>query len=428
MATINLLYRSQKNSAFLTCRLQFRKWESEILFRDIFIDAKTNFFITKADWKSYTVNKTKKSKLLDIINLKSAIENEMTELSNFVLTDFNINEESTHTKRWLQNKLDLFYKKAPLNSDEKIIPNHLVPFMEDSLKVNSYKENTLKNNKTVIEKLKSFERYSGTKIQISEINYDFKEEITDFFDHLGYAPSTIERDFGTIRTFCILAKKKGAVISLGFDDFRYKFVEDDVIHPILSLDELKTIEDLKKLPEYLDNARDWLIISSFTGQRISDFLNFHSGLIRNEKGIKLIEFKQKKTGKQMSIPVLEQVQRILDKRKGEFPRKISDQKYNDYIKLVCQEAKISEKQLGYKIITDEKSKTKRRVKNYYPKYELVTSHIGRRSLATNFYGKVPTSDLMYLTGHTRESNFLKYINKSSSDRAHDIAKRFKTLS
>jgi len=34
----------------------------------------------------------------------------------------------------------------------------------------------------------------------------------------------------------------------------------------------------------------------------------------------------------------------------------------------------------------------------YEKWKLVTSHIGRRSFATNFYGNLPTSYLVYITG------------------------------
>ena len=37
----------------------------------------------------------------------------------------------------------------------------------------------------------------------------------------------------------------------------------------------------------------------------------------------------------MTIPLLHKVLQILAKRDGEFPRPISSQKYNDYIKMVC---------------------------------------------------------------------------------------------
>ncbi len=55
----------------------------------------------------------------------------------------------------------------------------------------------------------------------------------------------------------------------------------------------------------------------------------------------------------------------------------------------------------------------------YPKWKLVSSHIGRRSFATNNYGRVPTSYLIHITGHSSEAQFLKYIKKSAKDIALD---------
>lgn len=60
----------------------------------------------------------------------------------------------------------------------------------------------------------------------------------------------------------------------------------------------------------------------------------------------------------------------------------------------------------------------------YKKYELVTSHIGRRSFATNFYGTIPTTYLIYVTGHSTESMFLNYIGKSNKDLAMELTKYF----
>ena len=83
---------------------------------------------------------------------------------------------------------------------------------------------------------------------------------------------------------------------------------------------------------------DWLIISCYTGQRVSDFMRFTKEQIRIEEGKHLIEFTQKKTGKNMTVPLHHKVLKILEKRNGEFPRPISSQKYNDYIKKVCAKA------------------------------------------------------------------------------------------
>ena len=174
--------------------------------------------------------------------------------------------------------------------------------------------------------------------------------------------------------------------------------------------------------DYLENARDWLIISCYTGQRISDFLRFTKEMIRIEDGKSLLEFTQKKTGKVMTVPLHKKVLEILKKRNGEFPRSISDQRYNDYIKVVCKEAKLNEKiQGGLQMKTDNGV---RKVSGKYHKWELVTSHIGRRSFATNFYGKIPTTYLIYITGHSSEAMFLNYIGKSNKDLAMEISNYF----
>jgi integrase len=51
----------------------------------------------------------------------------------------------------------------------------------------------------------------------------------------------------------------------------------------------------------------------------------------------------------------------------------------------------------------------------YAKWELVSSHIGRRSFATNHFGKIPTPIIMAATGHKLESSFLKYIGEGRAD-------------
>ena len=40
-----------------------------------------------------------------------------------------------------------------------------------------------------------------------------------------------------------------------------------------------------------------------------------------------------------------------------------------------------------------------------------SSHSGRRSFATNLYGKIPIEQIMSITGHETEMSFLLYINK-----------------
>ena len=108
---------------------------------------------------------------------------------------------------------------------------------------------------------------------------------------------------------------------------------------------------------------------------------------------------------------------------GEFPRKISASNYNIYIKTVCKKAKLNE------IVTGslKDPKTKKLKVGKYEKWQLVSSHIGRRSYATNFYGKMPTHLLMVATGHTTEKALLVYIGKADTNHSAEIAEYYKKL-
>lgn len=59
---------------------------------------------------------------------------------------------------------------------------------------------------------------------------------------------------------------------------------------------------------------------------------------KNKEGVlkPLIEFTQKKTGKEMTVPLSQKVMDILSKRNGEFPRAISDQNIMTTLKLYVE--------------------------------------------------------------------------------------------
>jgi len=57
------------------------------------------------------------------------------------------------------------------------------------------------------------------------------------------------------------------------------------------------------------------------------------------------------------------------------------------------------------------------------KSELIKTHTARRSAATNMYhAGIKTIDIMKITGHTLENNFLKYIKVIKEETADMLAK------
>jgi integrase len=146
--------------------------------------------------------------------------------------------------------------------------------------------------------------------------------------------------------------------------------------------------------------------------------------IRYIDGQLTVDVHQKKTKKDVSPPIMKP--EIIAMLENSIPHKISLQNFNKYIKMVCQIAGLTELTKGYKLIVD-KDKNRRKVFGIYPKWELMTSHSLRRSFATNYYKRISTPVLMAITGHSRESDFLKYINKQvdKDDNAKLFAMQYK---
>jgi integrase len=134
-------------------------------------------------------------------------------------------------------------------------------------------------------------------------------------------------------------------------------------------------------------------------------LNITSDNIRHVKGGLFIDIVQQKTGKSVTVAVLDPL--VVDLIENDFPYKISTQKLNKHLKTLCSDAEINEVIEGKKYDKE----TKRKKLGFYPKHELVTSHSFRRSFATNYYKKIPTPILINITGHSKESMFLEYINR-----------------
>ena len=415
MASINFLYRSTKENSNLNLRLLFRNNG-----RDYVFGAKTNVKVSKYYW---TKQHKKKSKDIEVTNKQTDINNELNKIENHVLKAFNSVNTETINKEWLQTQIDNYYN--PIK--ETNIPTNLIDYIDFYIDYRKHEitETNKSKCRVIKNKLIKYETFIGKKILIKNINDIFKNEFVNYQKERMYSQNTIQREFVTIKTFCKHARYLGIETHSQLDALRIDRQKVDKIY--LTLEDLTKIENISKnqLTDNLDNAKDWLIISCYTGQRIGDFMRFTDEQIRIEDGKHLIEFTQNKTDKIMTVPLHNKVLEILKKRKGKFPYKISDQKYNGFIKTVCKLAEINELTKGSKLLETKKgSKTFRKQSGTFKKYELVTSHIGRRSFASNFYGTIPTTFLIYITGHSTESMFLNYIGKSNKDLALEITKYF----
>lgn len=417
MASVNFLYRSTKDSANLNLRLLYRYNGTDYVF-----GAKTKLNVSKHYWTKQ--HNSKRLKDIDITNKQTETNTELNKIENHVLNAFNSVKPDEINKQWLQTQIDNYYNPP---KQAETIPTNLIKYIDFYIDYRQHeiKETSRKKFNSVKHKLQRFEKERKKPLLIKGINESFKKEFESYLKKERYAQNTMQKDLSIIKTFCKHARFLGIETSPQLDDLKLDRQKVDKVY--LTLADLEKIEniDKDKLTDSLDNAKDFLIISCYTGQRVSDFMRFTDEQIRIEDGKHLIEFTQKKTGKNMTVPLHPKVTEILNKRNGKFPYRISDQKYNDYIKDVCKLAELNEPTKGSKLLeTEPESGIYRKQTGVYPKWELVTSHVGRRSFASNFYGKIPTTYLIYVTGHKTETMFLNYIGKSNKDLALEITNYF----
>lgn len=399
--------------------------------RSINIKRKTGFTINGNLWKfekaTKGVNKGKPTevgepKQTDAISKR--LKEHLNELSNFVNKEFNQATEKgiSINSSWLENQISLHQnrdKKENKGKSDlltfidyyiKYLPNHIQSSGKRGVAVNTIRKfETLKN------KIADFQKANHYNYTVKDIDPTFTKSFDSYLRELDYSDNYIGTLCINLKTACKFARKEGLKTSSKLDEI--KAVKEDTDKIILSINELEKIQNTSFARKALDNARDWLIIGCYTGQRVSDLLSFTTDNIIAKSGIKLLEFTQKKTGKLVILPIKDEVQQILDKRGGQFPYQLSDVKFNIYIKEVAKISGLTQLIKGSKLNPE----TKRKEKGTYPKHELVTSHICRRSFATNYYGKIPTPLLMGATGHATEKKFLIYIGKSDTDQAYQLA-------
>jgi len=413
LASINFLYRSTKDKSNLILRLLFRYNGKDYVF-----GSKTKLEVEKTYWNK---QHKKKSKDITITNKQTEINIELNKIENHILGAFNSADPDKVNKEWISAQVDLYYNPT---QKEKTIPIDLINYIDFYIdyRKDEVKKTSLKKFNVIKHKLQKLEKFRKKQILILDINNDFKNEFVSYCKNELYSQNTIQRELAIIKTFCIHARFLGLETHYQLDSLRLDKAKVEKIY--LTFDELSRIEEINsdELTVSLDNAKDWLIISCYSGQRISDFMRFTENQIRIEEGKHFLEFTQMKTSKLTTIPIHPKILEILKKRNGKFPYRISDQKYNDYVKEVCKLAGIDEIVKGSKMLETEKGNRKQ--EGLYKKYELVTSHIGRRSFATNFYGKIPTTYLINITNHSSEAMFLNYIGKSNKDLAKETFKYF----
>lgn len=265
--------------------------------------------------------------------------------------------------------------------------------------------NTIRTYKSLYRITKEYELEKSQQLYLAGIDKKMAVSFTQFLKiEKQYSDNYCGQLLKLLKIILRDAQKSGFEIhpySNYIESFKQKS-SDRIIH-FLNPAEIKVLKGLERMPSELEDSYKWLLIGLSIGQRVSDLLSLNSSNIRKANNGLYIDIIQQKTKKAVTIGVADPL--VIDLLESEFPKVLSQEAFNKQIKMICKIAGINEVVRGFK----NNPKTRRKEVVDAPKYEFVTSHIMRRSFASNYYGKIETPLLMNITGHTKESTFLTYI-------------------
>ena len=339
-----------------------------------------------------------KNKDLDSLQIK------MNELHQLVQKALNNREpDDIIDKNWMKA---LIYPEKNNN----LLTQHIDNFLNHkrlTVKKNSYK--LYKQLKRIID---AYEKETNKHYVLKEVDLNFSDAFREWLQSKGYSNNSVRQHIGTLIWTLKFASERGAVISNKVEFFSKGLKKQKTLNVYLSFDEIHKITHLVLDDHKQQIARDWLIVSCFTAQRVSDMFKFNSKDISEDGNWITVQQTKNETSSKILVPIMPQVREILNKYNGEFPPVFELNAYNRYlkaIKIVCKKAGLTEETKTLASMTKEADGVSQIVTK--PKYELIGSHIGRRSFATNYYGKIPTALIQSVTGHLTESSFLMYINR-----------------
>lgn len=279
---------------------------------------------------------------------------------------------------------------------------------------------TIKNMRNLLNHLRDFEKFGRRAIEFDTIDMNFYYGFTDYMTKVKKVNiNSIGKLITQIKVVMREALELGFTTNTIFTHrkFRSASAETDAVY--LNDKEIEEIYAFDFSDHVkLERVRDLFIIGCYTGLRFSDLSQLSVDRIDDD----IIEVRQVKTGDRVYIPLQPEVKTIMNRYDGQFPEAISNQKFNEYLKDVCEKCPLLQKNVSLKTFVAGKREI-----ITHPKYFFVKSHTARRSFATNEYmkGELTIGEIRAITGHKTDKSFYKYIRVTPRENAENVAAKWR---
>lgn len=287
-------------------------------------------------------------------------------------------------------------------------------YLMDLSKTKSLTSATYAKLKTIRNIFKEFD----PNLRLDQITKDKLDEYVEYLiNERGLQNGTAKKNLTFIRTFLDYCENRRLIKT----DWKTHSVELKTVSGrkvvFLDLDEFNRVYNFE-FPEnkqYLERTRDVFCFQCLTSLRYSDVSKLKKIDILNDK----VSLVTEKTDEILEIPLNNQAKAILSKYDNFDSVRalpvISNQKMNEYIKEVCYLVGLNQ------VVNKTYYKGKERITESFKKYELISTHTGRRTfICLALANNIPPQTVMKITGHSDYKSMQPYIDVTDQSKVDAV--------
>lgn len=260
-----------------------------------------------------------------------------------------------------------------------------IAYCEKRSKERNVCEHTKVRYKVFTEFLKKY----GKIKQFSDVSVSCVRDLNEHLHALGLKQSTIYNYHKYLKLFINDAIVDGLLDKNPYKTLPFQIGKGEKAHvDCITEEQFNAIKRLRLESPHISKARDLFLFQCYTGLAYSDLMSFDYGNCEETKDGKLFyHAKRTKTDTDFVFQILGPARELLDKYGHGLP-KMSNQKYNDYLKIVGE-------MVGVRCLH---------------------SHMGRATAATLFLSKgMPLNIVAKVLGHTNIRQTQRYARTLNKD-------------
>lgn len=298
--------------------------------------------------------------------------------------------------------------------DKKTTDSLIVAFEEfiQNLPTNLSKSriNTYTNS---LRHLRDFEKIHKKSLSLYDLSRDQYDLFIAYLNAQNFTASHVRTTAKSLLVF-LRAVTESQGITLPLHQYKLpKNHEPEVV--ALTRKELAAIEllDLTSVP-HLQSIRDLFLVQCYSGLRFGDVqLLTPANIDLLNRDLRLIV---EKTNQPLTIPIIPQLAAILERYNSNLPS-ITNQEMNRHLKTIAMLAGV------HSAVPRVVSKGGKQIKEIVQKWQLVTTHTGRKTFITlSLLQGVMPDVLRKITGHVDGKSFQRYVDITDPIKQEQILK------